>query len=70
MTKEILLTGSTGFIGSSLLQKWLDCTDANLTLLVRPRREKRPQDRIQGLLSQLYPAASVPSLFKRTCSSG
>lgn len=65
MHTELFLTGATGFIGSSLLQKWLDCSDARITILVRPKRGEEPQQRAQRLLDQLYPADEAKPRLQR-----
>jgi thioester reductase-like protein len=55
MKGEIFLTGATGYIGSSLLRKWLDSTDVKLNLLVRTRHGESPFHRIKDVVSELYP---------------
>jgi len=65
MSKELLLTGATGFIGSSLLQRWLDSSDAHITLLVRAKRGKTPEQRARGLLDQLGASTDAPALAER-----
>ena len=65
VTEEIFLTGATGFIGSSLLQKWLDSSDARLNLLVRRRREESPRQRIERALGELYPHSDSSRFSKR-----
>ncbi|MDI6809648.1 MAG: SDR family oxidoreductase [Candidatus Eisenbacteria bacterium] len=55
MKGELFLTGATGYIGASLLQKWLASTDARLNLLVRSRRGVKPLERISKVLRELYP---------------
>ncbi len=65
MGESILLTGATGFIGSSLLQKWLKDSDASLSLLVRRKREEDPAYRIARLLGELYPNADISHLSQR-----
>jgi thioester reductase-like protein len=54
MNGELFLTGVTGYIGSSLLRKWLDETEMAINLLVRSRRELSPEDRVQAVLGELY----------------
>jgi thioester reductase-like protein len=56
MAETILLTGATGYIGTSLLQKWLESSDARLVLLVRGKHGENPGKRIEDSLSKLYPA--------------
>ncbi len=65
MNGTLFLTGATGYIGSSLLKKWLDDTGMEIDLLVRSRREKSPGDRVQATLEELYPGADTESLAER-----
>ena len=65
MTKQVFLTGATGFIGSSLLQKWLDSTDARLHLLTRGRRQQTTKERILAVLAGLYPPAAIAPMADR-----
>ncbi len=65
MTKQVFLTGATGFIGSSLLQKWLDSTDARLHLLTRGKRQQTTQERILAVLAGLYPPAAIAPMADR-----
>ncbi len=65
MDKDILLTGATGFIGSALLHTWLCESDATLHLLVRPRRDKSPQDRVVRLLATMFPDTEPAGLRER-----
>ena len=65
MTSHIFLTGVTGFIGRSLLQKWLDSSDARLHLLARSKHEVSPQERIEHVLAELYPRADVAPFTRR-----
>ncbi len=58
MMTELFLTGATGFIGSSILQKWLDDSDARVTLLARAKRGVEPRERLRALLGELYPGAA------------
>lgn len=54
----LFLTGASGFIGSSLLQKWLlEEPAAEIVLLVRRRREQNPRDRIKRMLAEIFPDA-------------
>ena len=63
---EIFLTGATGFIGSSLLAKWLEAEpDAAVTLLVRPRRGVEPRDRAARLLAEICPERDARALAGR-----
>lgn len=65
MPQELLLSGATGFIGSSLLQKWLDSSDARITLLVRPKRGSTPPQRVRQLLEQLPGGGNASALAER-----
>ena len=65
MNGTLFLTGGTGYIGSSLLKKWLDDTGMEIDLLVRSRREKSPGDRMQDVLEDLYPGTDTGSLAER-----
>ena len=65
MTGELFLTGATGFIGSSLLQKWLNSSDVKFNLLARSRREESPEDRIKRVLAELYPNTDVSRFSER-----
>ena len=46
MNGTLFLTGVTGYIGSSLLKKYLDDTDMKMNLLIRSRRDRNPADRL------------------------
>ena len=59
MTGELFLTGVTGYIGSSLLQKWLDSTNVKINLLVRRRHDNPPHNRIERVLAELYPDTDI-----------
>jgi thioester reductase-like protein len=59
MTGEIFLTGATGYIGASLLQKWLMSTDATFNLLIRGKRGVQPRERISHVLAELFPGAGT-----------
>lgn len=63
MNGELFLTGVTGYIGSSLLKKYLDDTDMAISLLVRGRREKSPAGRLNAVIEELYPG-SDPAAFE------
>ena len=56
MTEVLFLTGATGYIGASLLQKWLECSDVRIVLLVRGKHGENPRKRIEVSLAKLYPA--------------
>jgi thioester reductase-like protein len=55
MTETVFLTGATGYIGASLLQTWLEKSDARLVLLVRGKHGEDPRKRIEGTLAGLSP---------------
>jgi thioester reductase-like protein len=59
MNGELFMTGVTGYIGSSLLKKYLDDTDMAISLLVRGRRDRSPADRLRAVLEDLYPEAGA-----------
>ncbi len=61
MTEELFLTGATGYVGSGLLRKWLDATDARVNLLARGRRGASANERIDAVLAELYPEGDPPS---------
>jgi thioester reductase-like protein len=66
MQGEIFLTGATGFIGSSLLHKWLTTRpDVRVNLLVRSRRDESPQVRVERILGEVSPARDASSLGQR-----
>ena len=65
MQDRVFLTGATGFIGASLLQTWLDRSDATVTVLARARRDVPPGRRIRDVMDELYPQARVPGLLER-----
>lgn len=50
--KNILITGATGFMGKVLVEKLLrSCPNINaLYILVRPKANQSPQDRIDNML--------------------
>jgi thioester reductase-like protein len=65
MPSEIFLTGIPGFIGRSLLQKWLDSSDAAFHLLVRSKYDESPQGRVKQVLAELYPCADSEHIARR-----
>lgn len=65
MADALFLTGATGFIGSSLLRKWLDASDAHITLLARPKRGATSRERVRALLDELYEGAPPADLQER-----
>lgn len=59
----IFLTGATGFLGSQLLGRLLvTYPDLSIALLVRSAYRKSSQERVDRILSELFPA-EVSSLF-------
>ena len=56
MSDTVFLTGATGYIGSSLLQTWLEKTDAKIVVLARGKRDKKPGARVENALAGLSPA--------------
>lgn len=58
--KNVLITGSTGFIGKVLLEKLLrSCEDiGTIFLLVRAKKGKSPEERVQDVLDT---PVSIPS---------
>jgi len=65
MGGDIFLTGATGFIGGSFLQKWLNETDLKVTLLVRSKKGVAPQARVREGLTTLFPEADISTLSER-----
>lgn len=65
MAGEIFLTGATGYIGASLLQKWLMSTDAVFNLLVRSKRGMEPTERVSGVLSELFSDTEASRFINR-----
>lgn len=45
--RRLLVTGSTGFLGTALVERLLRCTDAELVLLVRPGRRSTAEQRVK-----------------------
>ena len=65
MTETVLLTGATGYIGASLLQKWLESSEARLILLVREKHGERPEKRIVGTMAALSSSADAARFSSR-----
>lgn len=63
--EELFLTGATGFIGSKILQNFLDNYDLNINLLARGKRDEAPEDRINKLLTGLYPGIDISRFLGR-----
>lgn len=51
----LLLTGATGFVGQSLLSRWLARTDRPITVLVRAADDEAAQARVEALLADGAP---------------
>ncbi len=65
MADTVFLTGSTGYIGASLLQKWLESSEAELILLVRGKRDEGPRARVERVLAEMYSPAEVDRYSRR-----
>jgi thioester reductase-like protein len=65
MPADVFLTGVTGFIGRSLLRKWLDSGDGFFRLLIRGKHDQSPQQRIGQVLADLYPGADETRFLER-----
>jgi thioester reductase-like protein len=51
----LLLTGATGFVGQSLLTRWLERNDRPVTVLVRAADDQAAQARVEALLTDAGP---------------
>jgi nucleoside-diphosphate-sugar epimerase len=58
MSREVLLTGATGFLGMEVLARLLERTDRDVLCLVRAGDEEAAEARLDGVLSTLYRDAS------------
>ena len=65
MDREIFITGATGFIGGSILQKWLNETDMKVNLLVRSKKGVNPKSRAHEVLTGLFPEADISTFSPR-----
>jgi thioester reductase-like protein len=65
MAENVFLTGATGYIGTSLLQKWLESSEAMLILLVRGKHGEDPKKRIVDSLATLYPSGGAARFSTR-----
>jgi long-chain acyl-CoA synthetase len=64
MSDTVFLTGGTGFLGMELIARMLEQDEgADIVVAVRARDEQGVQDRLAGLLAQLYDA--VPASAQR-----
>jgi thioester reductase-like protein len=62
----LFLTGASGFIGSSLLEKWLvEEPSVEIAVLVRQRHDLGPQTRIGRILAEIFPGADTTGLSNR-----
>jgi thioester reductase-like protein len=50
--RHVLLTGATGFLGSTLLDELLTRTEAHVTCLVRSDRERHSRRSCQSLSAE------------------
>jgi thioester reductase-like protein len=57
-TPPVFLTGATGFLGMEVLARLLERGDRDVIALVRPGRQASAQDRLDGVLTQLWRDAS------------
>ena len=65
MSDTVFLTGATGYIGSGLLQTWLEKTDAAIVVLARGKRGASPRARVEAALAALIPDADARRFEKR-----
>ncbi len=65
MPDTLFLTGATGYIGASLLQKWLEASEARIVLLVREKRGDDPAKRIANALAARCSAADAARFSPR-----
>ena len=65
MDGEIFITGATGFIGGSILQKWLNGTDLKVNLLVRSKKGVNPKSRTYEVLTGLFPETDISAFSQR-----
>lgn len=49
MSLSILLSGATGFLGSSIAEELVSTTDATVYALVRPKADRTPSMRLEAL---------------------
>ena len=64
--KNILLTGCTGFIGKVILEKLLrSCSTLNnVYVLVRPKRGKRPMDRVKNEILSSFSFTEIKEKYQ------
>ncbi|RBL90069.1 beta-ketoacyl synthase N-terminal-like domain-containing protein [Chitinophaga flava] len=51
---DILITGSTGFIGSFLVKRILDSTDANIICMARDKKGQRAEERFWSVFNESF----------------
>ena len=73
--RDVFVTGGTGHMGKCLIEKMLRSIPqgARIYVLVRPKRGKRPQERITELVetkvSERAPALSIPAVTRASLSA-
>lgn len=65
MAETVFLTGATGYIGASLLRKWLESSEAHLALLARGKREQGPGARIARAIAEVSSPEEYARFAKR-----
>jgi nucleoside-diphosphate-sugar epimerase len=58
MSRTVLLTGATGFLGMEVLARLLERTDRDVLCLVRAADQAAAEERLDGVLTTLYTDAS------------
>lgn len=51
---DVLITGSTGFVGMEVLARYLERSERDLYVLVRARDDEEAEDRLGGILETIY----------------
>ncbi|WP_193065052.1 beta-ketoacyl synthase N-terminal-like domain-containing protein [Oceanobacillus oncorhynchi] len=64
--QNILLTGSTGYLGIYLLRDLLDHTNANIHLLIRGESQKHAEEKLVTNWSNYFPAKDITDLFNKS----
>ncbi len=54
MSRRVLLTGATGFLGMEVLVRLLEQDDVEIIALVRAADTEQASERIRGVLGRLY----------------
>ena len=65
MDGELFITGATGFIGGSFLEKWLNETESRVNLLVRSKKGIDPRSRAHTVLTELFPGRDISTFSQR-----